>query len=64
MPTRFELDDAQYLEFGKIGVDVAVVTVDDPYERVDIPEPRPTFGLDDGETDGILLANVLDMAAF
>jgi len=35
-------------------------TVEDPYERQDTPDSRPTFGLDDGETDGIVLANALD----
>ena len=39
-------------------------TVDDPYERVDTPASRPTFGLDDGETDGIVLANALDVDGF
>ncbi|MDS0301078.1 hypothetical protein NDI76_20285 [Halogeometricum sp. S1BR25-6] len=39
-------------------------TVDDPYERVDTPESRPTFGLDDGETDGIVLANALGVDGF
>lgn len=34
-------------------------TVQDPYERDDTPDARPTFGLDDGETDGIILANAL-----
>ena len=34
-------------------------TVEDPYERSDAPDSRPTFGLDDGETDGIVLANAL-----
>ncbi|SEP03581.1 hypothetical protein SAMN05216388_102828 [Halorientalis persicus] len=36
-------------------------TVTDPYEREDTPDSRPTFGLDDGETDGIVLANALDV---
>ena len=31
--------------------------VEDPFERPGTPESRPTFGLDDGETDGIVLAN-------
>jgi hypothetical protein len=31
----------------------------DPYDRTDTPEERPTFGLDDGETDAIILANAL-----
>lgn len=34
-------------------------TVSDPYDRGDTPEERPTFGLDDGETDAIVLANAL-----
>jgi hypothetical protein len=38
--------------------------VADPYERSDTPESRPTFGLDDGETDGIVLANALDVDGF
>lgn len=29
-------------------------TVEDPYERADTPETRPTFGRDDGEIDGIV----------
>lgn len=36
-------------------------TVEDPYERANMPESRPTFGLDDGETDAIVLANALDV---
>ncbi|MGZ0748589.1 hypothetical protein [Haloparvum sp. AD34] len=39
-------------------------TVEDPYEREDTPASRPTFGLDDGETDGIVLANALDGDGF
>jgi len=39
-------------------------TVEDPYERSDTPDSRPTFGLDDGETDGIVLANTLDADGF
>lgn len=39
-------------------------TVEDPYERSDTPESRPTYGLDDGETDGIVLANALDVDGF
>ena len=39
-------------------------TVEDPYKREDTPDSRPTFGLDDGETDGIVLANVLSADGF
>lgn len=39
-------------------------TVEDPYARSDTAEARPTFGLDDGETDGIVLANALDVDGF
>ena len=39
-------------------------TIDDPYERDGTPDARPTFGLDDGETDGIVLANALDVDGF
>ena len=39
-------------------------SVVDPYERSDTNETRPTFGLDDGETDGIVLANALDVDGF
>ncbi|QFU84367.1 hypothetical protein [Natronorubrum aibiense] len=39
-------------------------TVEDPYERDDIPDSRPIFGLDDGETDGIVLANALAVDGF
>ena len=39
-------------------------TVTDPYEREDTPDSRPTFGLDDSETDGIVLANALDIDGF
>lgn len=38
--------------------------VEDPYERPGTPDSRPTFGLDDGETDGVVLANALDADAF
>jgi len=36
-------------------------TIEDPYERDGTPDSRPTFGLDDGETDGIVLANAFDV---
>ena len=39
-------------------------TVEDPYKREDTPDSRPTFGLDDGETDGIVLGNALDVDGF
>lgn len=39
-------------------------TVEDPYQRAETPDGRPTFGLDDGETDGIVLANALDVDGF
>src|SRR6056297_1119381 len=39
-------------------------TVEDPYERGRTPDSRPTFGLDAGETDGIVLANALDVDGF
>ncbi|WP_049928732.1 hypothetical protein [Halopiger goleimassiliensis] len=39
-------------------------TVEDPYERTETPDSRPTFGLDDGETDGIVLANALEADGF
>lgn len=39
-------------------------TAEDPYERAESPESRPTFGLDDGETDGIVLANAIDADGF
>ncbi|GAA0296865.1 hypothetical protein [Halarchaeum salinum] len=39
-------------------------TVEDPHERDDTPDSRPTFGLDDGETDGIVLANALGVDGF
>ncbi|WP_312911749.1 hypothetical protein [Natronosalvus caseinilyticus] len=39
-------------------------TVEDPYQRAETPDSRPTFGLDDGETDGIVLANALSVDGF
>jgi hypothetical protein len=39
-------------------------TVTDPYDRDTTPDARPTFGLDDGETDGIVLANALEVDGF
>ncbi|MDG5818214.1 hypothetical protein [Natronococcus sp. A-GB7] len=39
-------------------------SVEDPYERSDAPDSRPAFGLDDGETDGIVLANALGVDGF
>lgn len=39
-------------------------TVMDPYEHAATPDSRPTFGLDDGETDGIVLANALAVDGF
>jgi hypothetical protein len=38
--------------------------VEDPYERAGTPDQRPAFGLDDGETDGIVLANARDADGF
>lgn len=38
--------------------------VKDPYERAGGSDSRPTFGLDDGETDGVVLANALDVDGF
>jgi len=38
--------------------------VRDPYRDGETPDARPTFGLDDGETDGIVLANALDVDGF
>ena len=35
-----------------------------PYQRSETPESRPTFGLDDGETDGIVLANAIEADGF
>jgi len=39
-------------------------TVENPYEREVTPASRPTFGLDEGETDGIVLANARDVDGF
>lgn len=39
-------------------------TVENPYKREETPDSWPTFGLDDGETDGIVLANALDVDGF
>jgi len=39
-------------------------TVKHPYDRDDTPDSRPTFGLDDGETDAIVLANSLGVDGF
>ena len=36
----------------------------DPYDRAETPDERPGFGLDDGETDGIVLANSLGVDGF
>ncbi|MEF8814985.1 MAG: hypothetical protein V5A55_14415 [Halovenus sp.] len=39
-------------------------TVEDPYERDETPDSRPTFALDDRGTDGIVLANALAVDGF
>jgi len=39
-------------------------TIENPYERAETSAARPTFGLDDGETDGIVLANALGVDGF
>ena len=39
-------------------------SVDDPYQYAETPDSRPTFGLDDGETDGIVLANARNVDGF
>jgi len=38
--------------------------VEDPYGLEETQDSRPTFGLDDGETDGIVLANALAVDGF
>jgi hypothetical protein len=38
--------------------------VEDPYRRSATPDSRPTFGLDDGETDGIVLTNAIEADGF
>lgn len=40
------------------------IAVENPYDQVDAPDSRPAFGLDDGETDGIVLANALSVDGF
>lgn len=39
-------------------------TETDPYQLSEGPDSRPTVGLDDGETDGIVLANALGVDGF
>jgi hypothetical protein len=39
-------------------------TVEDPYARPEAPDTRPSIGLDDGETDGIVLGNALGADGF
>ena len=39
-------------------------SIEVPYGRKNAPDDRPTFGLDDGETDGIVLANSLSVDGF
>ena len=39
-------------------------TVEDPYQWTETPGERPTYGFDDGETDGIVLANELEVDGF
>lgn len=39
-------------------------SVSDPYQQDEAPDSRPTLGLDDGETDGIVLANILSVDGF
>ncbi|WP_254531321.1 hypothetical protein [Natrinema gelatinilyticum] len=39
-------------------------SVKDPYQQTETPDSRPAIGLDDGETDGILLANAVDADGF
>ncbi len=58
-------DVAQYEDVhGAAATDVLAASahyaVEDPYRRAETPDDRPTFGLDDGETDAIVLANGLD----
>ena len=38
--------------------------IESPYDRSDTPDSRPTFGLDEGETDGIVLANARQTDVF
>ena len=39
-------------------------TVEDPYKQDETSDSRPTFGLDDGETDGTVLASALGVDGF
>ncbi|WP_224337850.1 hypothetical protein [Haloprofundus halobius] len=62
-------DIAQYQDVhGEAATNVlaanAHYSVIDPYQESDAPDSRPTLGLDDGETDGIILANALDVDGF
>ncbi|PSP18605.1 hypothetical protein BRC62_02795 [Halobacteriales archaeon QH_10_67_13] len=62
-------DLAQYQDIHAAAADNVLAArnhyaVKDPYERDETPDSRPTFGLDDGETDGIVLANALAVDGF
>lgn len=65
-----ELEDvAQYTDFHAVAAANVLsareyYTVEDPYSLEGAPDERPTFGLDDGETDGIVLANLRSVDAF
>ncbi|WP_436927980.1 hypothetical protein [Halosimplex amylolyticum] len=55
-------DVAQYRDIHAVAAGNALAARDhyavrDPYELPDAPDSRPAFGLDDGETDGVVLAN-------
>ena len=62
-------DLTQYLDIhGAAATDVLAArdhyTAGDPYERAETPDSRSTFGLEDGETDGIVLASALAVDGF
>ena len=64
LATMADYDDIHGAAASNVLAAEAHYAVVDPYEREETPASRPAFGLDDGETDGIVLANSLDVDGF
>lgn len=67
---RIELEEtAQYGDIHGVAANNVLAAhrhyeVEDPYTHPEAPDERPVFGLDAGETDGIVLANTIDANGF
>ena len=72
VPTQVETElqtTAQYTDIHAVAASNVLSTsahyhVEDPLQRPDTPDSLPTYGLDEGEAAGIVLANARDVDGF